>query len=87
MTERRFSARNAYRKDKAKTKTKASPEFSGFCLSVISLLGFYCTIWPRHSGVSNYGFFDRLWIGMMDLAGVWWLIRRKKSTPVATEVT
>ena len=42
---------------------------------------------PRRSGVSNYGFFDRLWIGIMDLAGVWWLIRRKKSTPVATEVT
>ena len=41
---------------------------------------------PRHSGVSNYGFFDRLWIGIMDLAGVWWLIRRKKSNPVATEV-
>jgi prepilin-type processing-associated H-X9-DG protein len=41
---------------------------------------------PRHSGVSNYGFFDRLWIGLMDLAGVWWLIRRKKPTPVATEV-
>jgi dolichol-phosphate mannosyltransferase len=41
---------------------------------------------PRHSGVSNYGFFDRLWIGIMDLAGVWWLIRRKKTTPVATEV-
>ena len=40
----------------------------------------------RHSGVSNYGFFDRLWIGIMDLAGVWWLIRRKKATPVATEV-
>jgi len=40
---------------------------------------------PRHSGVSNYGFFDRLWIGIMDLAGVWWLIRRKRSTPVATE--
>jgi glycosyltransferase involved in cell wall biosynthesis len=42
---------------------------------------------PRHSGVSNYGFFDRLWIGIVDLAGVWWLIRRKKTTPVATEVT
>jgi dolichol-phosphate mannosyltransferase len=42
---------------------------------------------PRHSGVSNYGFFDRLWIGIMDLAGVWWLIRRKKPTPLATEVT
>ena len=41
---------------------------------------------PRHSGVSNYGFFDRLWIGIMDLAGVWWLIRRKKPTPVAIEV-
>ena len=41
---------------------------------------------PRHSGVSNYGFFDRLWIGIMDLVGVWWLIRRKKPTPVATEV-
>ncbi len=41
---------------------------------------------PRHSGVSNYGFFDRLWIGILDLAGVWWLIRRKKPTPVATEV-
>ncbi|MGC2774641.1 MAG: glycosyltransferase family 2 protein [Bradyrhizobium sp.] len=41
---------------------------------------------PRHSGVSNYGFFDRLWIGIMDLAGVWWLIRRKKPTPIAIEV-
>lgn len=41
---------------------------------------------PRNSGVSNYGFFDRLWIGIMDLAGVWWLIRRKKPTPDVTEV-
>jgi len=41
---------------------------------------------PRHSGVSNYGFFDRLWIGIMDLGGVWWLIRRKKPTPEVTEV-
>lgn len=41
---------------------------------------------PRHSGVSNYGFFDRLWIGIMDLAGVWWLIRRKKPTPDVIEV-
>jgi glycosyltransferase involved in cell wall biosynthesis len=42
---------------------------------------------PRRSGVSNYGFFDRLWIGILDLFGVWWLLRRKKPTPVATEVT
>ena len=41
---------------------------------------------PRRAGVSNYGFFDRLWIGIMDLGGVWWLIRRKKPNPVATEV-
>ena len=41
---------------------------------------------PRRSGVSNYGFFDRLWIGILDLFGVWWLIRRKRPTPVATEV-
>lgn len=42
---------------------------------------------PRRSGVSNYGFFDRLWIGIVDLVGVFWLIHRKKPTPVATEVT
>ena len=42
---------------------------------------------PRQAGVSNYGFFDRLWIGIMDLAGVWWLIRRKKKQAVVTEVT
>jgi len=41
---------------------------------------------PRHSGVSNYCFFDRLWIGIMDLAGVWWLVRRRKRVPQASEV-
>lgn len=41
---------------------------------------------PRLTGVSNYGFFNRLWVGIVDLYGVWWLIRRKKPTPVATEV-
>ncbi len=33
---------------------------------------------PRGAGVSNYGLWDRLWVGILDLAGVWWLIRRKK---------
>ena len=42
---------------------------------------------PRRHGASNYGFFDRLWIGILDLAGVWWLIRRKKRVPDAQEVT
>jgi dolichol-phosphate mannosyltransferase len=36
---------------------------------------------PRTHGVSNYGMWDRLWIGILDLAGVWWLIRRKKRIP------
>lgn len=35
----------------------------------------------RLSGVSNYGFFDRLWVGILDLAGVWWLIRRRRRVP------
>lgn len=42
---------------------------------------------PRGHGVSNYGFWDRLWIGILDLAGVWWLIRRRKRVPNAEEVT
>ena len=35
----------------------------------------------RLTGVSNYGFFDRLWVGMLDLMGVWWLIRRRRRVP------
>ncbi len=36
---------------------------------------------PRRHGVSNYGLWDRLWVGILDLAGVWWLIRRKRRVP------
>ena len=39
----------------------------------------------RSSGVSNYGLWDRLWVGILDLAGVWWLIRRKKRIPEVSE--
>jgi dolichol-phosphate mannosyltransferase len=42
---------------------------------------------PRQHGVSNYGFWDRLWIGILDLAGVWWLIRRRKRVPQAEEIS
>jgi dolichol-phosphate mannosyltransferase len=42
---------------------------------------------PRRHGASNYGFWDRLWVGMLDLAGAWWLIRRKKRVPQVEEVT
>ena len=31
---------------------------------------------PRTRGASNYGMFDRLWVGIVDLFGVMWLQRR-----------
>ncbi len=31
---------------------------------------------PRSKGASKYGLFDRLWVGIVDLAGVMWLQRR-----------
>jgi glycosyltransferase involved in cell wall biosynthesis len=42
---------------------------------------------PRAHGTSNYGFWDRLWVGILDLAGVWWLIRRRKRVPQSQEIT
>jgi len=41
---------------------------------------------PRRMGVSNYGLWDRLWVGILDLAGVWWLIRRRKRIAQVSEV-
>jgi dolichol-phosphate mannosyltransferase len=40
----------------------------------------------RRHGVSNYGMWDRLWVGILDLAGVWWLVRRRKRVPLISEV-
>lgn len=40
---------------------------------------------PRLTGVSNYGFFDRLWVGLVDLVGVRWLIERRRRTPQIVE--
>ena len=40
---------------------------------------------PRSRGVSNYGLFDRLWVGIADLFGVMWLQRRAKR-PQASEL-
>ncbi len=33
---------------------------------------------PRERGKSNYGTFDRLWVGISDIVGVMWLQRRAK---------
>ncbi|MCC6948890.1 MAG: glycosyltransferase family 2 protein [Bradyrhizobiaceae bacterium] len=41
---------------------------------------------PRQHGKSHYGMWSRLWIGIVDLAGVFWLIRRRRRVPEVTEV-
>ena len=33
---------------------------------------------PRMAGRSNYGVWNRLWVGLVDVLGVWWLKRRAK---------
>ena len=38
---------------------------------------------PRTRGVSNYGLFDRLWVGIVDLFGVAWLQRRSRRPQVS----
>jgi glycosyltransferase involved in cell wall biosynthesis len=40
---------------------------------------------PRQRGVSNYGLFDRLWVGIVDLFGVMWLMRRAKNPVIIAE--
>jgi dolichol-phosphate mannosyltransferase len=42
---------------------------------------------PRRAGVSKYGFFDRLWVGIADMFGVLWLIRRRGRVATAREIT
>jgi dolichol-phosphate mannosyltransferase len=42
---------------------------------------------PRLAGASKYGMLDRLFVGILDLAGVWWLIRRRRRVAQAREIT
>ncbi len=37
---------------------------------------------PRLAGQSNYGVWNRLWVGLVDVMGVWWLKRRAKVVKV-----
>ncbi|WP_420962904.1 glycosyltransferase family 2 protein [Brucella sp. IR073] len=41
----------------------------------------------RRHGKSNYGILDRAARGILDLYGVWWLRRRRKTVPHVTEIT
>lgn len=40
----------------------------------------------RRHGKSNYGILDRGLRGILDLYGVWWLRRRRKTVPTVTEI-
>jgi len=40
----------------------------------------------RRHGKSNYGMIDRLVVGLKDLAGVRWLMNRRRRVPVVSEV-
>jgi dolichol-phosphate mannosyltransferase len=40
---------------------------------------------PRERGISKYGLFDRLWVGIVDIFGVMWLRRRAKPGLRVTE--
>lgn len=39
----------------------------------------------RHHGSSHYGMLDRLAVGIPDLFGVWWLLRRRRRNPFRVE--
>jgi len=41
---------------------------------------------PRERGVSKYGVFDRLWVGIWDLLGVMWLQRRSRYPGETTDL-
>ncbi len=41
---------------------------------------------PRRAWTTHYGMWDRLWVGLLDLFGVWWLIRRRSRVPNVLEV-
>ncbi len=41
---------------------------------------------PRVAGVSKYGFWNRLWVGIGDMLTVWWMIRRNRHPGTVTEI-
>lgn len=54
-----------------------------FLPALVQRLGFEVSVHevhhrPRRAGTSKYGLHDRLWVGIVDLVGVMWLLRRCK---------
>lgn len=41
---------------------------------------------PRQAGKSHYGILNRLGVGMVDIVGVWWLLRRQARAGRVTEI-
>ena len=69
------------------------PYFDGlhrFLPALVKREGYASAMWTwstgRADGESNYGLWDRFWVGILDLPGVWWLIRRQKRVPEVSEV-
>lgn len=42
--------------------------------------------YPRRAGRSKYGLGNRLWVGIADLLGVWWLCRRRFNPGTSEEI-
>jgi hypothetical protein len=40
---------------------------------------------PRQSGISKYSNTGRAFAGLLDLAGVWWLMRRRRRPDITHE--
>ncbi len=41
---------------------------------------------PRAAGVTKYGLWNRLWVGIGDMLAVWWLIRRHRRPAAVEEI-
>ncbi|MEQ8654012.1 MAG: glycosyltransferase family 2 protein [Kiloniellales bacterium] len=71
------------------------PHFEGmhrFIPALVARLGYSIELQSvndreRVAGVSKYGFWNRLWVGIGDMLTVWWLIRRYSKPGNSVEVT
>ncbi|MEO1193948.1 MAG: glycosyltransferase [Pseudomonadota bacterium] len=70
------------------------PQFEGmhrFLPALAARLGYTIALQEvndrlRTAGISKYGFWNRLWVGIGDMLATWWLIRRHRLPGEVTEV-